>query len=142
MVMKSMNLTHPAISAALFVTFAGVLFSQTAEKNHQSGEATQELMAANIRLDTVRYERPEEGMSKEASPSSPGTLGIPKTSVDPMLTLPKFNIVTWVPEKTPAHGSFVRVEPDVLPLNVRLDPTALTTYGAAPAVMRLSFGRK
>ena len=142
MVMRSENLTRRAISAALFVTFAGTLFSQSLEQNQQSREATPDLMASITKLDTVRYERPQEGMSKEAAAPSVGSLTNTKTSVDRTLTPPKFNTSAWVQEKSPAHDSIVRVEPDVLPLDVRLDPTALPRYGAAPAVMRLTFGHK
>jgi hypothetical protein len=59
-----------------------------------------------------------------------------------MLTPPKSNTMAWVPEKGSGHNGIVHVGPDVLPLNVRLDPTALRSFGAAPAVMRLSFGHK
>ena len=140
--MRSENLTRRAISAALFVTFAGTLFSQSMEKNQQSREATPDLMASITKSDTFQYERPQEGMSQATVVPSVGSLTKTNTSVDGMLTPPMFNTIAWVQEKSPAHNSIVRVGPDVLPLNVRLDPTVLPRYGAAPAVMRLSFGRK
>ncbi len=140
--MRSKNLTRRAMYAALSFTFAGTLFSQTLEKNQQSGEATPNLMASITKFDISRYETPQEGVSKETVPPIAGSLSKADSSIDLMLTPPKFNTMASVQEKSPAHNSAIRVEPDVLPLNVRLDPTYLQRYGAAPAVMRLSFGRK
>jgi hypothetical protein len=147
MVTRSKSLIHRALSAALFVTFAGTLFSQSIEKDQQSQAATPDLMASITKLDMSRYERPQESVSqasvsKDTAAPIPGSLSKPYTSLDGTLTLPKFNTIANVQEKGVTHNSFVRVSPDVLPLNVRLDPTALPQYGAAPAVARLSFGRK
>jgi len=140
--MRSKSLTRRAMYATLSFTFAGTLFSQSLEKNQQSGEAAQNLIASITKFDISQYETPREGVSKETVTPIAGALSKADSSVDRMLTPPHFNTMAWDQEKSPAHNSAIRVGPDVLPLSVQLDPTYLQGYGAAPAVMRLSFGRK
>jgi hypothetical protein len=140
--MKSKSLTRQATYVVFSFTFAGALFSQSVEKNQQSTEATPILMASITKPDTPRYEKPEKSVSQHTETPVAGSLLRTDTSVERMSFSPKLNTIAWVPEKSPSHNSPVRVEPDVLPLNVRLDPMVTEKYGAAPAVVRLSFGRK
>ena len=144
--MRSKSLTRKALFAALFAAFAGTLFSQTVENKQQSAEAAPTLMASLTKLDTARYERPQVVVNKDTAAPSIGSLTTASTALEQMLapakfSAPKFNAM-GVQEKGGERNSFVRVEPDLLPLSVRLDPTELASYGAAPAVVRVSFGRK
>jgi hypothetical protein len=100
------------------------------------------LMASITKLDTPQYEKPERNVSQHTETPIVGSLLKMDTSVDRMSFSPKLNTIAWVPEKSSVHKGAIRVEPDVLPLNVRLDPTASEKFGAAPALVRLSFGRK
>ena len=140
--MRSKSLTRRAIFAALSFTFAGTLFSQSLEKHQQSGKATPDLMASIAKLDTYRYEKRQETVSNDTLKPVVGSLAKTDTSVDRLLTPPNLNTIASVPEKSPSHKGFVRVGPDLLPLNVRFNQLALSSYGSVPAVMRLSFGHK
>jgi hypothetical protein len=142
MLMKSKSLTRQATCVAFFFSFGGVLFSQNLEKNQQSKETTPFLMASITKLDTPRYEKPEQNVSQHTETPIISPLFKMNTSVDHMSFSPKLNTIAWVPEKGAAHNNAIRAEPDVLPLYVRLDPAVSEKFGAAPAVVRLSFGRK
>jgi len=132
--MRSKSLTRRAIFAALSFTFAGTLFSQSLE-NHQ-------LMASITKSDAYHYQKAQESVSNGTVNPVIGSLAKTDTSVDKLLTTPNFNTIASVQEKSASHNGVVRVGPDLLPLNVRFNQLALPSFGAVPAVMRLTFGRK
>ena len=140
--MRSKSLTRRAIFAALSFTFAGTLFSQSLENHQQSGKATPDLMASITKSDAYHYERAQESVSNDTVKPVIGSLAKTDTSVDRLLTPPNFNTIASVQEKSASHNGVVRVGPDLLPLNVRFNQLALPSFGAVPAVMRLTFGRK
>ena len=132
--MRSKSLTRRAIFAALSFTFAGTLFSQSLE-SHQ-------LMASITKSDTYHYQKAPESVSNDTVKPVIGSLAKTDTPVYRLLTPPNFNTIASVQEKTASHNGVVRVGPDLLPLHVRFNQLALPSFGATPAVMRLTFGRK
>jgi hypothetical protein len=92
-------------------------------------------------MDLGREEKTQSAST--ASLTKPARLA-PGTPADPTLVAPKLITIASVREQSqsPKRNSFIGVEPGVMPLNIRMDPTASQKYGAAPAMVEIRIGRK
>lgn len=153
--MKHKSLTRHAGTAALFFTFVGVLLSQTPGTNSDSAVSpdlialsTTHPMGNYPALDLSRDEKPQNVTSLPVSPLSSTSsltkpaLLVPGTPADPTLAAPKLITIASVRDQSTKRNSLIGVQPGMLPLDVRMDPTAAQKYGAAPATVQIRIGRK
>jgi hypothetical protein len=151
--MQSKNVTRHASAAALFLTFAGVLVAQTPGINSDSS-ASPELIALSTPHSTSTYSVPDAGrdtstLATSPAPSAPCVNparvmpGTPAgtTSASSTLAASNLNTIASVGEQSAKRNSFIGVQPGMMPLDIRMDPTSTQKYGAAPAMVQLRIGR-
>jgi hypothetical protein len=152
--MKHTNFTRQASTAALFLTFAGVLVAQTPSTDSDSMNAP-ELIALSIPRSMSTHSGPDAGPNEKVqTPTSLATLPSPNTTsltnptrvmpgtpANPTLAASKLNTVASVREQSTKRSSLIGVQPGTMPLDVRLDPTSTQKYGAAPAMVQIRIGR-
>lgn len=141
-----MNFTSPSQSfriAAFFFLGAMALTAQSSNSNQEPAKV--QLLASNTTTNTL-FPAPAESITdltppKTQSPAAP--------LVNPALlpTHPTTSTITFaaVKEHTTSSKPWFTAGPNALPATIRLDPKfdpPTQQYGAAPAAVQFSFGRK
>jgi hypothetical protein len=131
----------------VFIAGAAALLAQSPSDASQTGKT--ELIALN-RPNTVSYlTAQEQAPSVDAGTASQSTpaadLKKLPPAIHPTFGLPPTSSSTAVRQQKAAGHSWFTSGPAALPPTARIDPTfglPANQYGAAPAAVRFSFGRK
>jgi hypothetical protein len=157
--MQSKSTTRQASTVALFLTFAGVLFAQT-PGNQSDSVAPLELIALSTPHSSINTSVSDTHApaSLTNSPSSSTPSSITPSLASPTRTMPgtlagasapasattgatSLNTIASAQEQSTKRSGFIGVQPGIMPLDIRMDPTSTQKYGAAPAMAQIRIGR-
>jgi hypothetical protein len=147
--MESKSISRRVSTAALFLTFAGVLFAETPGTNADS-TASLELAALpathsasnNSVTDATHVPTSLTAAPSQSTPSSRTMPGTPAgANASAIAAAANLNTIASVQEQSTKRSSYIGVQSGTMPLDIRMDPTSTQKYGAAPAMVQIRIGR-